>query len=123
MCAYELGVPLSLIRVKKGSSIGNANSITTGGSITSELNALVRAGRPICCLFPAVVFVSLEKKSHSKHQHTACPFLSLPLLVMSASKTDKCVCVRERKRECVCVCVLMCECLCERACACEIVCV
>lgn len=47
VCAYELGVPLSLIRVKKGSSIGNANSITTGGSITSELNALVRAGRPV----------------------------------------------------------------------------
>ena len=45
VCAYELGVALSLIRVKKGSSISNANSITTGGSITSELNALVRAGR------------------------------------------------------------------------------
>ena len=42
VCAYELGVPLTLVRVKKGSSIANANSITTGGSITSELNALVR---------------------------------------------------------------------------------
>ncbi|XP_076471897.1 xanthine dehydrogenase-like [Babylonia areolata] len=46
VCAYELGVPVSLVRVKKGSSIGNANSITTGGSITSELNAL---GVQKCC--------------------------------------------------------------------------
>ncbi|KAK7099077.1 hypothetical protein V1264_003269 [Littorina saxatilis] len=46
VCAYELKVPLSLIRVKKASSIGNANSITTGGSITSELNAL---GVQKCC--------------------------------------------------------------------------
>ncbi|KAL8614120.1 hypothetical protein ACOMHN_026337 [Nucella lapillus] len=46
VCAYELDVPLSLIRVKKSSSMGNANSITTGGSITSELNAL---GVQKCC--------------------------------------------------------------------------
>ena len=44
VCAYELGVPLSIIRVKKGSSIGNANSITTGSGTTSELNALVSGG-------------------------------------------------------------------------------
>ncbi|KAK7486654.1 hypothetical protein BaRGS_00022055, partial [Batillaria attramentaria] len=46
VCAYELGVPLSLIRVAKGSSLTNANSITTGGSITSELNCL---GVVKCC--------------------------------------------------------------------------
>ncbi|XP_076451139.1 uncharacterized protein LOC143287015 isoform X2 [Babylonia areolata] len=46
VCAYELGVPLSLIRVKKGSSVCNANSMTTGGSITSELNA---QGVVECC--------------------------------------------------------------------------
>ncbi|KAK7099380.1 uncharacterized protein [Littorina saxatilis] len=46
VCAYELGVPMSLIRVKKGSSVCNANSMTTGGSITSELNAM---GVIECC--------------------------------------------------------------------------
>ncbi|ESO95691.1 hypothetical protein LOTGIDRAFT_231915 [Lottia gigantea] len=37
VCAYELGVPMDIIRVKKTSSVSNSNSITTGGSITSEL--------------------------------------------------------------------------------------
>lgn len=46
VCAYELGVPINLIQVKKTSSITNANSITTGGSITSELNCL---GVQKCC--------------------------------------------------------------------------
>ncbi|XP_025087515.1 xanthine dehydrogenase-like [Pomacea canaliculata] len=46
VCAYELGVPLNLIRVQKGSSVTNANSMTTGGSITSELNCL---GVVNCC--------------------------------------------------------------------------
>ncbi|CAG5117383.1 unnamed protein product [Candidula unifasciata] len=37
VCAYELGIPMSKIRVKKSSSTINANSYTTGGSITTEL--------------------------------------------------------------------------------------
>lgn len=48
VCAYELGVPLNLIRVQKGSSVTNANSMTTGGSITSELNCLVRVFLCVC---------------------------------------------------------------------------
>ncbi|XP_063399739.1 xanthine dehydrogenase/oxidase-like [Mytilus trossulus] len=40
VCAYELGVPMDLIKVKANSSLTNANDYTTGGSITSEL----------CCL-------------------------------------------------------------------------
>lgn len=37
MCAYELGVPLDLIKVKANNTLSNANDVTTGGSITSEL--------------------------------------------------------------------------------------
>ncbi len=37
MCAYELGIPMELISVKSGDNLVNANSMTTGGSITSEL--------------------------------------------------------------------------------------
>lgn len=40
VCAYELGVPLDLIKVKANNTLSNANDVTTGGSITSEL----------CCL-------------------------------------------------------------------------
>ncbi|CAG2214889.1 XDH [Mytilus edulis] len=40
VCAYELGVPMDLIKIKANSSLTNANDYTTGGSITSEL----------CCL-------------------------------------------------------------------------
>ncbi|CAC5385055.1 XDH [Mytilus coruscus] len=40
VCAYELGVPMDLIKVKANTSLANANDYTTGGSITSEL----------CCL-------------------------------------------------------------------------
>lgn len=41
VCAYELGVPMSLIRIKKQSSTSNANTAITGGSIGSELNCMV----------------------------------------------------------------------------------
>ncbi|BFZ15561.1 hypothetical protein BsWGS_18600 [Bradybaena similaris] len=37
VCAYEFGIPMSKIWVKTSSSTINANSVTTGGSITSEL--------------------------------------------------------------------------------------
>ncbi|KAH9518829.1 hypothetical protein Btru_006359 [Bulinus truncatus] len=40
VCAYEFGIPMDKIRVQTSSSVINANSITSGGSITSEL----------CCL-------------------------------------------------------------------------
>ncbi|KAK6190255.1 hypothetical protein SNE40_002166 [Patella caerulea] len=39
-CAYELGVPMDIISVKKNSTMTNCNSHTTAGSVTSEL----------CCL-------------------------------------------------------------------------
>jgi xanthine dehydrogenase/oxidase len=35
--AYELGIPVDLINVRKPENLISANSITTGGSITSEL--------------------------------------------------------------------------------------
>ncbi|XP_025084733.1 xanthine dehydrogenase-like [Pomacea canaliculata] len=38
VCAYELGIPLSLVRVKKSSSNVNANSFLTAGSKTTEMN-------------------------------------------------------------------------------------
>ncbi|XP_059138915.1 uncharacterized protein LOC131927200 [Physella acuta] len=37
VCAYELGIPMDKIRVQTFSTVINANSTTTGGSITSEL--------------------------------------------------------------------------------------
>lgn len=37
VCAYELNIPMELIRVRNGDNMVNANSMTTGGSITSEL--------------------------------------------------------------------------------------
>ncbi|XP_055901172.1 uncharacterized protein LOC106056807 [Biomphalaria glabrata] len=37
VCAYEFGIPMDKIKVQTSSSIINANSITSGGSITSEL--------------------------------------------------------------------------------------
>ncbi|XP_033731118.1 xanthine dehydrogenase-like [Pecten maximus] len=40
VCAYKLGIPVDMIRVVANNTVVNANSITTGGSITSE----------ICCL-------------------------------------------------------------------------
>ncbi|CAL1541535.1 unnamed protein product [Lymnaea stagnalis] len=40
VCAYEFGIPMDGIRVTSSSSVINANSVTSGGSITSEL----------CCL-------------------------------------------------------------------------
>ncbi|XP_076115153.1 xanthine dehydrogenase-like isoform X1 [Mytilus galloprovincialis] len=40
VCAYELGVPMDLIKIKANTTLANANDVTTGGSITSEL----------CCL-------------------------------------------------------------------------
>ncbi|KAK3581553.1 hypothetical protein CHS0354_031893 [Potamilus streckersoni] len=36
VCAYEFGIPISMIKVKSSNSFVGANSITTGGSITSE---------------------------------------------------------------------------------------
>ncbi|GFR81298.1 aldehyde oxidase, partial [Elysia marginata] len=40
VCAYELNIPMDKIRVKKASTVNNANSTTSGGSITSELACL-----------------------------------------------------------------------------------
>ncbi|KAK3730646.1 hypothetical protein RRG08_060314 [Elysia crispata] len=37
VCAFELKIPMDKIRVKKSSTVNNANSTTSGGSITSEL--------------------------------------------------------------------------------------
>ncbi|XP_022343245.2 uncharacterized protein LOC111136587 [Crassostrea virginica] len=46
VCAYTLGIPIDLVRVKPTDSLTTANSATTGGSITSELccNAVLQ-----CC--------------------------------------------------------------------------
>ncbi|GFO29432.1 xanthine dehydrogenase/oxidase [Plakobranchus ocellatus] len=46
VCAYELKIPVEKIRVKKSSTVNNANSIKTGGSKTSEL---VCKGVIECC--------------------------------------------------------------------------
>ncbi|XP_067656035.1 uncharacterized protein [Haliotis asinina] len=46
VCAYELGIPMDLITVNPTSSFIDANSIATGGSITSEVNVL---GTLQCC--------------------------------------------------------------------------
>jgi len=43
VCAYELGIPMDLIKVKASNSNATANSITTGGSITSENVCAVRS--------------------------------------------------------------------------------
>ncbi|XP_061182872.1 xanthine dehydrogenase-like [Saccostrea echinata] len=37
VCATTLGIPMDIIRVKPTDSLSTANSVTTGGSITSEL--------------------------------------------------------------------------------------
>ncbi|XP_069131710.1 xanthine dehydrogenase-like [Argopecten irradians] len=37
VCAYKLGIPMDMIRVVANNTVTNANSQTTGGSITSEL--------------------------------------------------------------------------------------
>ena len=41
MCAYELGVSMDTIKIKMESTLANANSQATGGSVTSELCCLV----------------------------------------------------------------------------------
>ncbi|XP_048242204.1 xanthine dehydrogenase-like isoform X1 [Haliotis rufescens] len=46
VCAFELGIPMDTIKVKATSSLANSNSITSGGSITSDVNAL---GVMQCC--------------------------------------------------------------------------
>ncbi|KAJ8299303.1 hypothetical protein KUTeg_023363 [Tegillarca granosa] len=37
VAAYELGIPMDMIKIKPTNTISNANSMTTGGSVTSEL--------------------------------------------------------------------------------------
>ncbi|XP_060068194.1 uncharacterized protein LOC132548355 isoform X2 [Ylistrum balloti] len=46
VCAYKLGIPIEMIRVAANNTVTNANSVTTGGSITSEVccQAIVK-----CC--------------------------------------------------------------------------
>ncbi|XP_046559709.1 xanthine dehydrogenase-like isoform X1 [Haliotis rubra] len=46
VCAFELGIPMDTIKVKPTTTLADSNSITTGGSITSEVNAL---GVIQCC--------------------------------------------------------------------------
>ncbi|XP_041366429.1 xanthine dehydrogenase-like [Gigantopelta aegis] len=46
VCAYELGIAMDTIKIKQDSTLANANSQTTGGSITSELCCL---GVIECC--------------------------------------------------------------------------
>ncbi|XP_052242919.1 uncharacterized protein LOC127852926 [Dreissena polymorpha] len=46
VCAFELGIPMDMIKVKATNSNATANSVTTGGSITSEN---VCAGVIECC--------------------------------------------------------------------------
>ena len=37
VCAYELGIPLSKVCIRSNNTLVNSNSVTTGGSVTSEL--------------------------------------------------------------------------------------
>ncbi|XP_067656037.1 uncharacterized protein [Haliotis asinina] len=46
VCAYELGISMDIIRVKPTTLLTNSNSMATGGSITSDVNAL---GVMQCC--------------------------------------------------------------------------
>ncbi|XP_067656038.1 uncharacterized protein [Haliotis asinina] len=46
ICAYELGIPMDTIKVKPTTTLADSNSFTTGGSITSDINAL---GVLQCC--------------------------------------------------------------------------
>ena len=41
VAAKTLGIPLEMIKVKPSMTLTNPNGLTTGGSITSELNCLV----------------------------------------------------------------------------------
>ncbi len=41
VAAKELGIPIERIKIKPSSTMTNANSVATGGSITSELCCLV----------------------------------------------------------------------------------
>ncbi|XP_046360643.2 xanthine dehydrogenase-like [Haliotis rufescens] len=46
VCAFELGIPMDTIKVKATNTLSDSNSFTTGGSITTEINAL---GVVQCC--------------------------------------------------------------------------
>ncbi|XP_071116536.1 uncharacterized protein [Haliotis cracherodii] len=46
VCAFELGIPMDTIKVKPTTTMADSNSNMTGGSITSEVNAL---GVVQCC--------------------------------------------------------------------------
>ncbi|XP_067656034.1 uncharacterized protein [Haliotis asinina] len=46
VCAFELGIPMDTITVKPMTTLSNSNSYCTGGSVTSEVNAL---GVIQCC--------------------------------------------------------------------------
>ena len=41
VAAKTLGIPIEMIKVKPSMTLTNPNGITTGGSITSELNCFV----------------------------------------------------------------------------------
>ena len=49
VAAFELGIPLSMIRVRPTESVTNSNSASTGGSITSELCCQVRIIFDVAC--------------------------------------------------------------------------
>ncbi|XP_046360646.2 indole-3-acetaldehyde oxidase-like [Haliotis rufescens] len=46
ICAFELGIPIDTIKIKPTTTLANSNSFTTGGSHTTEVNAL---GVVQCC--------------------------------------------------------------------------
>lgn len=53
VCAYELDIPVSLVGVRASDSMVNANSSSTGGSVTSELCSLV--GKRYLTLSPVML--------------------------------------------------------------------
>ena len=51
VCAYELGVGIDKVEVLPSETFSNANSSCTGGSITSDLCAVVRLLSSFIVLF------------------------------------------------------------------------
>lgn len=62
VCAYELGVPVDLIKIKANNTLSNANDVVTGGSITSELCCLAVIN---CCKDLVKRMAPIKAKMHN----------------------------------------------------------
>ncbi|KAK7469495.1 hypothetical protein BaRGS_00036474 [Batillaria attramentaria] len=65
VCAYELGVPLSNIRVKRLNTVTNANSTMNGGSIGTELNCM-------CSLSTIINTISFTCRYCGREKEATC---------------------------------------------------